>query len=281
MNRLHQLWQKTLLSHLWRQFQLRCYFKFVLPRRRQVEMDGLKLDLSPLSLKVRNRLLNLGYEAQEKRMCLDFLSPRDTVVELGGAIGFIALVCQKKIGIRHYAVFEANPRTLEVLQRNFTLNGLVPNAWNIALGPGDGTVNLEVGGDFWDHSICPSRALPSTETIQVPSATLETLIKTAGFQPNTLIIDIEGAEALIDFHHLPPSVQKIIIELHPRVIGTQKQCEIIAALIVRGFQVGREEGGTYVFLKHPLPAPHAPPCPGASPGRPARVRAETQNPAPI
>jgi FkbM family methyltransferase len=251
MKRLKKLFSKSLLYHLWQEFWIRYYFKFVLPRITQAEIEGLRLDLSDLSPKVRNRILNIGYESQEKQMCLDFLSPEDAVVELGGAIGFIALVCQKKVGIRQYAVFEANPRTFEVLKRNFALNGLTPQAWNLALGPEDGMVDLEVGGDFWDHSICSSNRASTRQTIQVPSATLPSIFKLAGFDPNVLIIDVEGAEALIDFSRLPEHVEKIIIELHPQVIGPQKTCEIIAALVGKGFQAAREEAGAYVFLKQP------------------------------
>ncbi|MDA0811407.1 MAG: hypothetical protein O3C21_03300 [Verrucomicrobia bacterium] len=48
-------------------------------------------------------------------VCLDYLkNASDAVMEVGGAIGFIGLICQKKIGIQRYVSIEANPRTIEM-----------------------------------------------------------------------------------------------------------------------------------------------------------------------
>jgi len=63
----------------------------------------------------------------------------------GGAIGFIGLFCQKRIGIQQYFAFEANPETLGILRRNYELNTLTPAAWNLALARCDGPLDLEGG----------------------------------------------------------------------------------------------------------------------------------------
>ncbi len=190
------------------------------------------------------------FEAHEKVMCHDFLRPDDIVLEVGGAIGFIGLICQKKLGIKNYACFEANPRTMEVLKRNYELNGVTPRVWNMALAHADGEVELEVGTDFWENSIVyADNGQQGRKTVKVPAATLQTLFKTAGIDPNVLIIDIEGAEQFIDFAQMPVSVNKIIIELHPTVIGQETTYNIVASLIAQGFRVAREESGTFVFLR--------------------------------
>src|SRR5689334_8410587 len=127
------LFEKTLLYHLVQEFQLRYRFKYVLPKIREIELEGLRFDVSGLSTKVRNRLLSGAYESHEKEMCFDFLTPHDSVLEIGGAIGFIGLICQKKIGIKKYSSVEANPRTCKILRHNYELNGLEPHVWNMAL----------------------------------------------------------------------------------------------------------------------------------------------------
>ncbi|MDB6038272.1 MAG: hypothetical protein JWM99_2113 [Verrucomicrobiales bacterium] len=244
------LFSKTLLYHLIEEFKLRYRFKYVLPKLTEIELEGLRLDVSTLSSKIRNRLLSGAYEAHEKVMCRDFLRPEDVVLEIGGAIGFIGLICQKKLGIRNYSCFEANPRTMEVLKRNYELNGVTPRVWNMALAHADGEVELEVGTDFWENSIVyAENATKGRKTVKVPAATLQTLVKTAGITPNVLIIDIEGAEQFIDFASMPVSVNKIIIELHPAVIGQEATYNIVASLIAQGFRVAREESGTFVFLR--------------------------------
>jgi hypothetical protein len=93
------IFEKTLLHHLLQEFQVRYRFKYVLPKIKEITLEGMKFDVSGLSTKIRNRLLSGAYEAHEKQMCCDFLTASDAVVEIGGAIGFIGLLCQRKIGI--------------------------------------------------------------------------------------------------------------------------------------------------------------------------------------
>jgi hypothetical protein len=87
------------------------------------------------------------------------------------------------------------------------------------------------------------------KTVRVPAGTLDTLLALAGQKVNTLIIDIEGAEQFIDFQRVPEEISKIIIELHPGVMGQEVMYNIVATLIGLGFRVAREENETFVFLR--------------------------------
>ena len=244
------LFEKTLVHHLFQEFQVRYRFKYVLPKIHEITLEGMKFDVSCLSTKIRNRLLSGAYEAHEKKMCFDYLTPNDSVLEIGGAIGFIGLICQKKIGIKNYFCFEANPRTYEILKKNYELNGVEPRVWNMALAHADGHVDLEVGSDFWENSICyDSTRSSGVKTVRVTAGTLDTLLALAGQKVNTLIIDIEGAEQFIDFQRVPEEISKIIIELHPGVMGQEVMYNIVATLIGLGFRVAREENDTFVFLR--------------------------------
>ncbi|MDX1952009.1 MAG: FkbM family methyltransferase [Verrucomicrobiota bacterium] len=244
------LFSKTLLYYLAQEFWLHYTFKFVLPRVNEITLDGLRLDVSSLSPKIRNRLRNGLYEIHEKEMCRQYLSSKDAVLEIGGAIGYIGLYCQKHLGITEYACFEANPRTTEILKRNYTLNNLRPNVWNMALAQSDGEVELEVGSDFWENSIVykknPERGC---KTVKVSAGSLETLMRVAGIKPNVLIVDIEGAEQFIDFKAIPEEINKIIIELHPAVIGQEATYNIVSDLIQKGFKVAREDSDTFIFIR--------------------------------
>lgn len=256
MNTLKFLFSKTLLYFLWQECWIRWHFKFALPKITEIELENIRLDVSTLSPKARHRLLYVGYETAEKVMCRDFLTRNDSVLELGAAIGFIGLYCQKNLGIRDYVLVEANPRTLAVLKRNYQLNGLTPNALNVALAPNNGRVELNVETDFWENSILPANhAIAGRKTMDVPAATLETLLANTGHHFNTLIIDVEGAEQFIDFKQLPASIDKIIMELHPTLIGPEKTYDIISKLVAKEFRVVREQSGTFVFLKAPIKGP--------------------------
>lgn len=249
MDAAKSLFEKTLAHHLLTELQVRYRFKYVLPKIKEVELEGMRFDVSQLSTKIRNRLLSGAYEAHEKAMCFDFLNNNDAVLEIGGAIGFIGLVCQKKIGITHYSSFEANPRTCEILKRNYELNGVQPRVWNMALAHADGYVDLEVGSDFWENTICHSQNGEGLKTVRVPAGTLQTLLTHAAHKVNVLIIDIEGAEQFIDLNQVPETVNKVIIELHPKVLGPEITYNIVANFIGLGFRVARQQEDTFVFLR--------------------------------
>ena len=249
MNIARDLFTKTLVYHLYQEASHRYHWKYVLPKIQEIELEGLKFDVSELSPKIRNRLLSGAYEAYEKAMCRDFLNKNDSVIELGAAIGFIGMICQKQIGITNYASFEANPKTAAILKRNYELNGLKPNVWVMALGCSDGEVDLEIGTDFWENSIVTADPKKGSHTVRVGCGTMETLMNKCGVTPNVLIIDIEGAEQFIDFNALPQTVNKVIMELHPGVIGQAAVYDIVAALVNRGFRVAREQNETFAFLR--------------------------------
>ena len=250
MNTAQELFSKTLVYHLYQEVALRYHFKYVLPKINEITLEGLRLDVSQLSTKIRNRLLSGAYEQFEKEMCRAYLKPTDAVVELGAAIGFIGLICQKEIGIRNYASFEANPKTTEILKRNYELNGVRPNVYNLALGAAEGEVDLEIGTDFWENSIVEKQnKSEGRHTVRVECGTMETLLARCGVMPNVLIVDIEGAEQFIEFNALPPTVNKVIMELHPGVIGQAAVYDIVGALVNRGFRVAREQNQTFAFLR--------------------------------
>lgn len=241
------LLERTLLFQLWEDFRTRWKFKFTLPRVQSVTLAGVRLDVSTLSPWMKNNLLLGRYEVQERLLAERFLTPEDAVLEIGGAIGFIGLYCQTRLGITRYTTVEANPTTVELLKRNYALNQRTPVVWNLALAGEDGEVTLNIGNEFWENSLVAGGN--SGRSVCVPAASLGSLVRRLAYAPTALIIDIEGAEQFVDFRQVPPSVQKLIIELHPGVIGHAKTYRIVSDLVTLGFRVEREEGGTFLFLR--------------------------------
>lgn len=240
-------WERSLLFRFWDDFQTRWRFKFTLPRVQTVTLEGVQLDVSTLSPLMKNNLLLGRYEVPERQLARHSLTPDDAVLEVGGAIGFIGLFCQLRLGITRYTSVEANPSTAALLRRNYALNGRTPVVWDLALAAEDGEVTLNIGNEFWENSVVNGAA--RGRTVRVPAATLSSLLRLLDYTPTALIMDIEGAEQFVDFRQLPASVRKIIIELHPGVIGPAKTYRIVADLVNLGFFVEREEGGTFLFLR--------------------------------
>jgi len=241
------LFERTLLFHLWSDFLTRWKFKFTLPRVQTLTLEGVKLDVSTLSSVMKNIIMLGRYEVQERKLVQDCLSRDDTVLEVGSAIGFIGLFCQTRLGITRYTTVEANPHTVEILKKNYALNGLMPNVYNLALAAQDGEVTLNIGSEFWENSLIGGSN--SGTSVRVPAANLASLLQRLDYAPTALIIDVEGAEQFVNFSEVPASVKKIMMELHPAVIGTAKTYQIVADLINLGFQVEREDGGTFIFLR--------------------------------
>lgn len=241
------LWQRTLLFQLWDDVRTRWKFKFTLPRVRTVTLEGVRLDVSTLSSVMKNNLLLGRYEVQERTLAQQVLTRDDAVLEVGGAIGFIGLFCQTRLGITRYTTVEANPDTVALLKQNYALNGRTPVVWNLALAAADGEVMLNIGREFWENSLVSSG--PPGRSVRVPAVSLTTLVRRLDVAPTALIMDIEGAEQFVDFRQVPASVTKIIIELHAQVLGHAATYRIVADLVNLGFRVEREDGGTFLFLR--------------------------------
>jgi len=235
------------LFRFWPDLNSRIRFKFILPKVKFADLEGIKLDVSKLSPLMKNNILLGRYEVQERQMAQSALGPDDVVLELGGAIGFIGLFCKTVIGVKRHRSVEANPATLEILRRNYLLNGLDPDVVHAAAAAEDGEIKLHIGGEFWENSVI-GEGLPQ-QTVTVPAFSLQSLVQEMPEPPTALICDIEGAEIYLDFGQLPPSVAAIIIELHPHLTGEESAQSILERLHGLGFRVGEESGGTYLLRR--------------------------------
>lgn len=245
----------TALTDLWRNLHSRFLFKFLLPRLHIAEIEGVRLDVSGLSSLMKNRLRTGRYEVQERLLAQRALTTNDVVLELGGAIGFIGLYCRKVIGVKHHMSVEANPATLEMLKKNYALNGLQPRVLHAAAAAEEGMLELDVGGEFWENSLLTAGS--AERKVNVPALSLGRLVAAMPESPTVLICDIEGAEQDLDFTQLPESVNKIIIELHPGVTGEEVVTRILQNFEEQGFKKAGREGDTWLLLRsaEALPPP--------------------------
>ncbi|OYW77339.1 MAG: hypothetical protein B7Z37_04650 [Verrucomicrobia bacterium 12-59-8] len=228
-------------------FLTRWHFKFTLPAKQRATLHGVQLDISRLSSLMKNHILQGRYEFQERRLAQQCLTKNDVILELGGAIGFIGLFCRIVIGVKHHLTVEPNPNTLSMLRHNYALNGLAPQVVQAAASCEDGELSLNIGGEFWENSIITAHG--SATQITVPSMSLPSLVKMMSEPPTVLICDIEGAETFLDFTQLPQSVTRIIIELHPSIVGEEANERVIAQLRACGFETQGVEENTWLFAR--------------------------------
>ena len=208
------------------------------------------LTLRDISLGMKDLILRGRYEQEERVLCRNFLSSSDCILEFGAAIGFLGLFCQLNIGMRDYASVEANPRTFRQLLRNYELNGTTPVGWNYALSDHDGVVDLHFGENFWAAStISVQNRSRKGSTFSVPAATTCQLVAKAAFPVTAMIIDIEGAETFLCVSDFPATVHKVIIELHPEIIGSDRIAALSNEFSRTGFRCVDTLGNVSVFLR--------------------------------
>ena len=229
------------------EFLTRWHFKFTLPAKKSTKLHGVKLDISRLSPLMKNHILQDRYEFQERRLVQLCLGKDDVILELGGAIGFIGIFCRKVIGVKSHLTVEPNPNTLAMLRRNYALNQLEPRVIEAAASSEDGHISLNIGGEFWENSIVTAN--DTATQITVPSMSLRSIVKQMPASPTALICDIEGAETYLDFTQLPKTVTRVIIELHPTIVGEEANQRVISQFHSLGFKEQSVEENTWLFVR--------------------------------
>lgn len=205
---------------------------------KELDYHGVKLQLDCLPPGMQQLILDGKYETSELDLLSKMLVPTDNVLEIGGAIGFIGLYCHKVLNVKNVVSVEPNPQTLSYFKRNYELNGMTPAIIEAAVAQTDGPITFFANDMFWgDSLIQPSQGAGSTTTITVAGLSFNSLLQRAGTTFNVLIVDIEGAEQYLPVQEIPASIKKVMLEIHPHVIGTRGAYGVLETLIRNGFQV--------------------------------------------
>lgn len=231
----------------WRKLCWHWRFQVLLRWINRLYLRGVILDVSPFPRDIKNVFYEGEYEAIECDFAARYLTPQDRVLEVGGAVGFIGLFCRIQLGIQLYTVIEPNPETAKLLHRNYALNGLEPAFLPYALGDRDGDVTLEVGSTFWDNSLIG--AAKGGRTISVPGRRLATVLAQLEYVPTALIFDVEGAESLLNFAEIPPTVEKVLIELHPKLLQPEVVTRILKDFADLGFRIIEERNSVFFMSR--------------------------------
>jgi FkbM family methyltransferase len=214
------------------------------------EKHGIRLALrDPAISPAMHAFLVGGYEHEVATLAPKWIKGQDSVLELGGAVGFVAMFCLKKLGVRNYAVVEANPRLKPLMQRNFALNDLdlsQVTLINAAVVAEDGPVEFGLNKQYWASTVFDVKH--EAERITLPGRSIPTILAELPFRPNVLIMDIEGVETTID-----PAVlrafETVILEPHPLICGKGRTAAMFAALERAGMRIVDDHAGRTFVLK--------------------------------
>jgi len=194
---------------------------------------------------VQKALFNGKYERFERFMVEAHVHPGDRVLEIGVGVGLISLVAASRAGAENVFSYEANPSVEPLIRRNYALNDLHPSLTMKAVTSDGRSLTFYQDAKVLSSSIF-DRKLEGGE-VTVESEAIQTLIERHA--PNVLVMDVEGAELEI----LPAAdlsgVDRIIVEMHPHVIGADKVEALVADLMAQGFTLTDKQSITYYLAR--------------------------------
>ena len=211
-------------------------YQYRVTRRPIITIEGIRIRVGRhMSRRVEQALSKGNYEREELRLIGSVLSSSDIVLEIGAGLGLVSAYCARRIGSNRVYAFEADPDLEPCIRETYQLNGVDPCLEICAVGSRSGRVTLYRDKHFISSSIVRRRA--GARPVEVSGKALNYV--TEKVRPTLLVIDAEGAEReLFDQAELP-TVTKIVLELHDRVIGPDGTDRVRAQLTNLGFRVDR------------------------------------------
>lgn len=259
------------MSHSWlthARTARRWLLRTLVPERvwpQHVILNGTEIPVrgQPFSFGVKRALCRQTYELPERTLISSVLKPGMHVIELGSSLGIVTAVMASAVGPSGRIVsVEASARLVSM-----SSEWILPRYSHTSLLHGFGfpTVSLPndlvVGGFRNDgpslggrveFAISPDR--PSVPRQDAMSYDLSRVMRESGMPaPEVLVCDIEGSELVIAHpgFALPPSLQYVLIELHPHLYpaGVADEQRIIAALQAAGFEAIRAISASHLFQR--------------------------------
>ena len=144
--------RNSLCGYLWRQWKQFRFEHYTLSQTTTHSLEGVCLSLQGLSPRLKRAIIDGTYEQAEVEIAKQLVGEGDQILELGGAIGFVGLFCLTALRAGRVVSVEPNPSTAAQLRKNYELNLRVPELFEAAVSTNDGTMELNVGEDFWEDS---------------------------------------------------------------------------------------------------------------------------------
>jgi FkbM family methyltransferase len=250
---------KTILIRRWRRYKKYwvinnyVFGKLVELIGDQVNIGGLRIsvDNPQITTREKSKFLFGKYEEPERQAIDSYLRPDLPVVELGGCLGVVSCLINKKLKRpEQHVVIEANPGALPTLEKNRELNNCRFVVRHAALAYDTAKVDLHLTTiqdnttKTQDNSVQPIR----NGHVSVPAVSLEVILKDTKFELVTVVMDIEGAELDLlerELSLLEERVAMLIFEIH--IDSLARWDAIVASLIEADFRIVDILDKTWVF----------------------------------
>lgn len=187
---------------------------------------------------VSSLIFKHSYEDAERELVQHILNKNSRVLEIGCGIGMVSILARKIATDGHVRSYEANPAMEDVIRKNYALNGLSPDLIMKAITKTGDTLEF-----FMDENVLSSSSIDrgkAKATTTIESDCFSSVI--SEYAPDSIIMDVEGAEIdLLNDIELA-GVSNMIVELHPHIVGGDAIDRMLKNLSANGFDVTRQIG---------------------------------------
>lgn len=188
------------------------------------------VDPSIFSKQVIAAIRRGSYERKEATQLLSLVGPGETILEIGAGCGFLSTLMAKQPDCKSVHAVEANPALIPIIKATHMRNEVDVTLYNEVLGQSNGEAEFFINENFWASGLDDSLGRRSLMIKQV--AIQERIFQ---IRPTLIVCDIEGGEANLlgdaDLAH----TDKVLFELHPRIIGQKGVRTVFEQMSKRGF----------------------------------------------
>lgn len=164
------------------------------------KIDGVKLELNPISLIDRKLISKRGHDPLVQEMLTVGLSQGGIFIDIGANIGYFSLIAAKMPNVKVLA-FEPSPRELFRLYRNICLNKLTNiTVFPYGLAESNQTLPLYLSGDFnpGKNSVLDVEPLANSPPINCRFFALDDCLPPSFLKEIRVVkIDVEGFEVSV------------------------------------------------------------------------------------
>lgn len=176
-----------------------------------------------VSQTIQNKIRNGKYERREAATVPLILEGDDIVLELGSGLGLISTLAYKTGKVKDVHCFEADSRLIPLITLTHKVNGVTASIYNEVLTSDaglieQGYVEFHLRRNFYGSSLTSDSGAGVVETVRPKTKSFAEAV--AAISPTVIVSDIEGGEAGLFSNCEMPSVRRVMMEIHPTIIGS-------------------------------------------------------------